>query len=163
MTDETMLSNGQLGAAVVLVLSVILGAVSATAVADDAGLGPMIIPAADMHWDTTGNMAKAGMGQINLVGDPTKSGPYTIRLRFPAGYRLAPHSHPDSREVTVLQGEWCSAYGAVGDDSKLTCLTAGGFYTEPKGLPHYLQTRAETIIQVTGFGPSGREFVRDSD
>ena len=34
----------------------------------------------------------AGYG-ANLVGDPAKPGPYTLRLKFPAGYKLAPHTH----------------------------------------------------------------------
>jgi hypothetical protein len=38
--------------------------------------------------------ALAGMEQVNLAGHPSKPGPNTLRLTFPAGYKLAPHSHP---------------------------------------------------------------------
>ena len=32
-----------------------------------------------------------------LVGDPTKPGPYVIRVWLPAGTRMAPHRHPEDR------------------------------------------------------------------
>jgi hypothetical protein len=122
---------------------------------------PVLISSDDVKW-VTGNMSKPGMEQANLVGDATKSGPYTIRLRFPAGYKLAPHSHPDDRQVTVLKGTWCAAYGTVEDPSKLKCLSAGSFYTEPKDKPHYVVTTEATELQITGDGPSGRNFVVDT-
>ena len=66
---------------------------------------------AEMKWGAQGGLALAGMEQVNLVGDPSSPGPYTLRLKFPAGYKLAPHMHPDSREVTILSGTWYTGYG----------------------------------------------------
>ena len=111
----------------------------------------------EMTFSTTG-LALPGMGQANLVGDPAKPGPYTIRLRFPDGYTLAPHSHPDAREVTILSGTWLTGYGRVFDPAALKELPAGSFYTEPANLPHFVQTRGPVVIQVSGTGPSARVF-----
>ena len=36
-----------------------------------------------------------------LVGEPTKPGPYVIRVKMPAGGKLMPHSHPEDRIYTV--------------------------------------------------------------
>lgn len=113
----------------------------------------------EMKWSTAGGLALPGMGQANLVGDPAKPGPYTIRLKFPAGYNLAPHTHPDSREVTILSGTWYTGYGEKFDPAGLKALPAGSFYTEPANLPHFVETRGEVLIQVSGMGPSGRKFV----
>ena len=55
----------------------------------------MAMTPSEMKWGAQGALAKPGMEQVNLVGNPSKSGPYTLRLKFPAGYRLAPHAHPD--------------------------------------------------------------------
>jgi quercetin dioxygenase-like cupin family protein len=99
------------------------------------------------------------MEQLNLVGDPSKSGPYTMRLKFPKGHRLAPHTHPDAREVTVLSGVCATGYGEAFDDSKLHVLPAGSFYTEPANVPHYIEIREDVILQVSGIGPSSRRFV----
>lgn len=112
---------------------------------------------------TTGNMSKGGISQNALVGDSTKAGLYVIRLKFPDGYCLSAHSHPDSRNITVLKGEWLSGYGNKFDATKLKSLPAGSFYTEPEGLPHFTYTKGETVLQVSGMGPSGRNFTESSD
>lgn len=89
----------------------------------------------------------------------SKPGPYTIRLKFPAGFKVAPHTHPDSREVTVLSGTWYTGYGETPEASGLKELPAGSFYTEPANVAHYVEIREPTVIQVSGTGPSGRKFV----
>jgi len=122
----------------------------------------------EMKWGAQGGLAMAGMEmagmeQVNLVGDPSKPGPYTLRLKFPAGYKLAPHSHPDSREVTVLSGIWYTGYGENFDAAALKALPAGSFYTEPANLAHFVEVREPVMIQVSGTGPSGRVFVKPTD
>jgi hypothetical protein len=112
---------------------------------------------------STAGLALPGMAQANLVGDPAKPGPYTIRLRFPDGYKLAPHSHPDAREVTILSGTWLTGYGKTFDPAALKELPAGSFYTEPANLPHFVQTKGAVLIQVSGTGPSSRVFVNPAD
>jgi quercetin dioxygenase-like cupin family protein len=112
----------------------------------------------EMTWETQG-MALAGMEQAKLVGDPSKPGPYTIRLKFPAGYRLAPHTHPDYREVTILSGTFYTGHSDKFDAALIKALPAGSFYTEPANLPHFIEAREPVTIQVSGTGPSGRKFV----
>jgi len=101
--------------------------------------------------------------QTRLVGDPAKPGPYTVRLKFPAGYKLAPHTHPDSREVTVLSGTWNMGYGDKFDPAKLKALPAGSFYTEPANVAHFVELLEPVVIQVSGTGPSGRTFTNPAD
>ena len=113
----------------------------------------------EMNWKAQGALAARGLQQINLVGDPAKPGPYTLRLKFPKGYRIAPHTHPDSREVTILSGLFATGYGETFDDAKLKALPAGSFYTEPANLPHFIEIKEDTVLQVSGTGPSGRQFV----
>jgi quercetin dioxygenase-like cupin family protein len=113
----------------------------------------------EMKWGAQGGLAMAGMEQANLVGNPAKPGPYTLRLKFPAGYRLAPHTHPDYREVTILSGTWYTGYGEKFDEKALKALPAGSFYTEPANVPHFVEVREPVVIQVSGTGPSGRTFV----
>ena len=112
----------------------------------------------EMVFSTEG-LALPGMGQVNLVGDPTKPGPYTVRLQFPDGYRIDAHHHPDAREVTILSGTYMTGYGSVFDPTALKELPAGSFYTEPAAMPHFLVTRGPVVIQVSGMGPSARLFV----
>ena len=123
------------------------------------GTTPVALTADEMKWSPQGGLALPGIEQVSLVGDPSKPGPYTIRLKFPAGYKLAPHTHPDPREVTILSGTWYTGYGEQADPALLKALPAGSFYTEPANLPHFVEVRETVVIQVSGVGPSGRAFV----
>src|SRR5262245_7078156 len=120
---------------------------------------PMALTPSEVKWESQGGLALGGIEQAKLVGDPTKPGPYTIRLKFPAGYKLAPHTHPDYREVTILSGTWYMGYGEKFDEGALKALPAGRFYTEHANLPHFVAVREPVLIQVSGTGPSGRVFV----
>jgi quercetin dioxygenase-like cupin family protein len=82
-----------------------------------------------------------------------------MRLKFPKGYRIAPHTHPDAREVTVLSGVFATGHGETFDASKLQFLPGGSFYTEPANVPHYIEIREDVVLQVSGIGPSSRRFV----
>ena len=73
--------------------------------------------------------------------------------------RIEPHTHPDSREVTIISGVFATAYGEKFDADKLKILPAGSFYTEPANVPHYIEIKEETVLQVSGTGPSGRKFI----
>src|SRR5215468_2478982 len=117
----------------------------------------------EMKWEAQGALAMAGMEQVNLVGNPSRPGPYTLRLKFPAGYKLAPHTHPDYREVTILSGTWYTGYGEKFDEAALKALPAGSFYTEPANLAHFVEVREPVVIQVSGTGPSERVFVKPAE
>ena len=131
------------------------------ALAQSSGPSPVALTADEMKWSPQGSLALPGLEQVSLVGDPSKPGPYTIRLKFPAGYKLAAHTHPDPREVTILSGTWYTGYGEKYDPALLKALPAGSFYTEPANLPHFVEVRDAVVIQVSGMGPSGRKFVAD--
>jgi quercetin dioxygenase-like cupin family protein len=132
---------------------------SFAATAFSAEPGVMALSPSEMKWSSQGGLALPGLEQTILIGDPSKPGPYTIRLKFPAGFKVAPHTHPDSREVTVLSGTWHTGYGEKAEASGLKELPAGSFYTEPANIAHYVEIREPTVIQVSGTGPSGRRFV----
>lgn len=132
---------------------------SALAMAQTAAPGVMALTPADMKWSSQGPLAAPGMEQINLVGDPTLPGPYTLRLKYPKGLKIAPHSHPDSRQVTILSGLFATGYGEKFDSANLKLLPAGSFYTEPANVPHYIEIKEDAVLQISGTGPSGRRPV----
>jgi quercetin dioxygenase-like cupin family protein len=131
--------------------------------AQTPGPQPFAVTPSEMSWISQGSLAAPGMQQLNLVGDPSKPGPYTLRLKFPKGLRIAPHTHPDSREVTILSGVFATGYGETFDHAKVKTLPAGSFYTEPANVPHFIEIEEDTVLQVSGTGPSGRHFVHPSD
>src|ERR1035438_7652587 len=55
-----------------------------------------------------------------LEGDPMAStGDFTIRLKMPSGYKIAPHTHPNRENVTVLSGTLKVGMGDQFDAAKI--------------------------------------------
>jgi hypothetical protein len=95
-----------------------------------------------------------------IYSDPAKPGPYAFRVRAQAGHRLAPHTHPDERTVTVLSGTYWSGVGETFADDKLQAFPAGSFYVIPAGVPHFSAVLdGEVEFQEAGVGPSAHNLV----
>ena len=107
----------------------------------------------EFKWDRT----PTGAQRAKLVGDEQKPGMYMYRFRFPANFKVQPHSHPDERVLTVMSGTLYVGYGEQFDESAMKALPAGGFWTEPAKQPHFAWAKdGEVVIQVVGGnGPSG--------
>jgi quercetin dioxygenase-like cupin family protein len=145
-----------------IALAIIVAGAS-LALAQTAAVPPMLLTPDEMHWSAQGAVAASGMEQLNLIGDPAKNGPYTIRLKFPKGMKIAPHTHPDSREITVLSGVYATGYAEKADPAKLKVLPAGSFYTEPANIAHFIEIKEDVVLQVSGTGPSGRHFLEPAE
>src|SRR5215468_7955604 len=76
--------------------------------------------------------------QLAVVqGDPSKAGPFTYRIKMPAGYKIPAHSHKARENVTVLSGVFSVGFGEKFDQGKGQALQAGGFVSVPAQRPHY--------------------------
>ncbi len=94
-----------------------------------------------------------GMKIAVIDGNPDASGPYTLRLSFPAGYRFPPHFHPADENLTVISGTLLLAMGARADESKLQAYGVGDYLHLPAIKPHFGGARGATVIQLHGQGP----------
>lgn len=95
-----------------------------------------------------------------LVGDPTQPGPYVIRVKLPAGVRLAPHKHPEDRIYTVMSGVFYIGLGETFDESKLMAYGPGSVVVLPGGQAHFHWAKSgEYVTQVTAIGPLGLDYV----
>ena len=98
-----------------------------------------------------------------LEGDPTANGTFTIRLKFPNGYKIPPHTHPTVENVTVLSGTFRAGMGTAFDDAKLTDLGRDAFVSIPAEHAHYAMARGETVVQVHGLSPFVLTYVNPAD
>lgn len=95
-----------------------------------------------------------------IQGDQDKPGAFTFRVRAAACHKLLPHTHPDDRVITVIEGTYWSAVGDVFDESKLVVFPRGSFYVVPAGVPHFSAVpEGETIFQESGVGPSRNDMI----
>ena len=95
-----------------------------------------------------------------IHSEQDKPGSFTFRVRAAAGHRLLPHTHPDERVITVLEGTYWSAVGDSWDETKLIAFPAGSFYVVPAGVPHFSAVLdGATTFQESGTGPSRNDMI----
>lgn len=116
-----------------------------------------------LQWKTGPASLPAGAQITVLEGDLSKPGPFTIRLKFPANYRVGPHFHPAIEHVTVVDGTFYMGTGKDFNASAATPIKKAGFALMPVGYAHYAYSKTKTIIQLHGIGPWGVTYVNDSD
>ena len=92
-----------------------------------------------------------------------KEGPFVMRLKFPSGYQVPPHTHPKAEVVTVISGTVHVGMGETADKSKAQALAAGGFFAMPPGMQHYVWADGETVVQLNGIGPWAVTYVNPKD
>jgi quercetin dioxygenase-like cupin family protein len=100
-----------------------------------------------------------------LEGDPTAStGDFTIRLKMPDGYRIAPHWHPHRENVTVISGNFKVGMGEdTFDAAKMMTFATGSFaYLDPS-MHHYAIASGEVVVQVHGMSPLQFNYVNPND
>ena len=96
--------------------------------------------------------AEPGVKLAMIEGDLTKPGPFLMRVKFPAGYKLAPHTHPGIEHTTVLSGALKIGYGRA-DTGASETLPVGTVIVTPPNTPHFVSADVETIVQTHGVGP----------
>lgn len=117
----------------------------------------------DLQWGPAPPALPPGAQVAVLEGNPGEAGPFTIRIRFPDGYRVAPHSHPTAERVTVLSGHLMIGMGAQANHDQMRSLMAGGYSVLPGNMPHYVMSHGETMIQLSGVGPFTLTYVNPAD
>ena len=91
------------------------------------------------------------------------TGDYTVRLKMPDGYRIAPHSHPNRENVTVITGTFKVGMGDRFDESKMGDFPAGSFaYLDPD-MHHYAMASGEVVVQIHGASPFQINYVNPDD
>ena len=132
-----------------------------------AGAEKEIIVTPDtVQWGPGPASLPAGVQLAVLEGDPTKPGPFTLRLKFPAHFTVSPHWHPADEHVTLISGTLHLALGDKLDTETIEekILPAGSFRVVPAGIHHFgWTTGEETILQLHGQGPWEVHYLNPSD
>ena len=130
--------------------------------ATDAGASLSLMTALTpeaMQWMPAPDILPLGTKIALLEGDPAKEGPFTMRIKLPANYMIAPHTHPGIEHVTVISGTFNLGVGEKFDSTNGNVLPAGSFIVIQPGFAHYGWGTDETVLQLHGIGPWGLVFV----
>ena len=117
----------------------------------------------ELRWGPAPAVFPPGAQMAVLAGDPSKAEPFTVRLRFPDGYRIMPHTHPTDEHVTVISGTFRVGMGEHFRSEGMLTLPRGGFVTAPAGHAHYAAARGTTVVQVHATGPFSLTYVHPTD
>lgn len=134
----------------------------AAAFADVVGTHKVFLPR-DIPWAPAPAAFPAGAEAAVLLGDPTKEGPFVVRIRAPEGYRISPHTHPKPEALTIISGEISLGLGPAADRATTKKLPAGSFSVMPAGVVHYVFADQEAVVQIDAIGPWGMDYIDPKD
>jgi quercetin dioxygenase-like cupin family protein len=144
-------------------IAVILASLASSAIAQEASESQVFINPKDIKWGAAPPSMPKGARIAALQGDPSKPGPFVIRLMVPTGYKIPPHWHTQDESLTVISGTFYFGTGDKVETGTTHTLTAGGFHFLSGKGHHYLVAKSQAVIQVNGNGPFDMTYVDPDD
>ena len=140
------------------------GAFAATAIAQGTGSAHTFITPTDIKWGEAPPSLPKGAKIAVLQGDPSKAGPFVIRLLAPAGgYKIAPHWHTNDEQLTVISGMLYIGLGDKFSKRAARAMPRGGFHFLAGKEHHYAFTTGRTVVQINGDGPFDINYIDPAD
>lgn len=140
-----------------LLLALVINSAQAQSHAATLGAAP------EFKWGPAPAVFPAGAEMAVLHGDPSSNAEFTVRLRFPNKYRIAPHTHPTDENVTVISGTFRVGMGKTFAEKDMITLGTGGFVTAPANEAHFAEAQGVTVVQVHAIGPFVLTYVNPAD
>jgi len=145
-----------------MLMTAFLIATTGTLMAQDHKAGHAMKPD-QLQWGAAPPVLPKGAQLAVLSGDPGKAGPFTIRLKVPAGYKIPAHSHPTAERVTVISGDFHFGMGDKLDEAKAEKLGSGGFVDLPAQMNHFAFMSSPTVVQIDSEGPFVITYANPAD
>ena len=121
-----------------------------------------LVTPAELKWSDVPSLPP-GAKLAAIEGPMNQAVPFTVRIKFPANYRLPAHTHPAVERVTVLSGTFHMGMGERFERKATVPVQPGAMMIMQPGTPHFAWTDAETVVQLHGTGPWGITYVNPAD
>lgn len=118
---------------------------------------------ADVDWQDAPASLEPGAQVAVLEGNPGEPGIFTMRIKMPDGFQIAPHWHPEVERVTVVSGTFLLGAGEVLDREAADSYEPGSYLSMPPEMQHFAITEGETVIQLTSTGPWVINYINSED
>jgi len=135
----------------------------AIALAQGGAGPPTVIRPAEIVWQPGPPTMEPGAQGAVLAGNPSQPGPFTLRVRLPARYRIAPHRHPVDERLTVLSGTLCFAAVGRASTTDTLCVGPGTFRLMPANVVHSDWAPGPVEYQIEALGPFDLTYVNPGD
>lgn len=120
-----------------------------------------VMKPADLKWTDAPPGLPAGGKMALLNGDPGQAGPFTVRLKAPAGYKVMPHTHPTAERLTLISGSFKIGMGEKFDEKSMQPMTPGSYIVLPANMAHF--AKGGGIVQIDSEGPFQINYVNPTD
>ena len=120
----------------------------------------VVLQAADLKWGDAPPAFERGAQAAVLSGDPGKPGLFVLRIKAPAGFKVANHFHPSDEHVTLLDGD---ATLQMNDGAQTVTLSRDAYVLLPAQMHHAVSTKGGMTVQVTAMGPFELTYVDPKD
>jgi quercetin dioxygenase-like cupin family protein len=146
-----------------LIPALALAQAASTPAADSAAASShAMVKAADIKWGPPPDSLPKGAEFTVMSGDPGKAGPFTVRIKAPAGYKVPRHWHPSMEAVTILEGDFHLSMGDAANAHDAD-FAPGDFVVLPEQMQHEASTKGGVIVQVSSMGPFVVNYVDPKD
>lgn len=139
--------------AIVLAAGVVAGVAAGIQETGSSTKAEIQVTPMDIKWMDGPPSLPPGSKFAVLMGDPKKEGPFVMRLKLPADYKIMPHHHPGDENVTILSGALHISMGDTFDPMKAKSLPAGSYAMLPAKSNHFALFKEETVLQLNNLGP----------
>ncbi len=123
----------------------------------------LMVPPSAIKWQDAPPSLPPGSKIAVISGDPTQSQPFVLRAQVPAGYKISPHWHPTTENITVLSGTIALGMGEQFNEGTMMALAPGGYASLPAEMRHYFLAKTAATFQVHGLGPFAVNYVNPAD
>ena len=135
------------------------GAIAGLAIAQSAA--PTALVPDNFSWRSLPN--NPALKSARVLGNGQEPGPYMLRVKLAAGGRIPPHTHPDGRNSTVLQGVLYVGFGRTFDESKVVAIPTGAICVIPADVPHHVWAKdGDVVYQEAGVGITRTIFIDEA-
>ncbi len=118
---------------------------------------------AGLTWAPAPAVFPAGAKMAVVSGDPGKSGPFTIQLSMPDGYKIKRHTHPTDEHATIVAGTFLVGMGDTWTATQLKPMTTGATGSIPANMAHFAAAKGKTVVQIESTGPLAMTYVNPAD
>ena len=137
-------------------------ATAAKPMAEAGGAPHSMVKAAEIKWGPGPDSLPSNVQFAVMSGDPAGTGPFAIRLKAPAGFKVPRHWHPADEQVTIIEGDFHLSMGEAGKAHDAD-FVAGDYVNLPMKMQHAASTKNGVIVQVNSTGPFQVIYVDPKD
>ena len=124
--------------------------------------GHVFVVPKDLKWVDVLSLPKGAKAAV-IEGPMSEAGPFMIRMKFPANYKVPVHWHNNIEHVTTISGTLNMGIGDKFDRTKTKPLSAGHVSIMQPKTNHFVWTKQETIAHIHSMGPWKVTYVNPAD